>query len=210
MHPVQGASGESCSSVASEGKRERPSDSPRSTSMQRRLRRRLLACDLMLARCSTAQASLACGLPCADDSTRALGERDSDEEMDFEVTGVLFEGPRNQQPAGSAGASASSGERDRQRCVAGAKVLVLAFPGQVSMRMWIKLAVKQRQVSNEVCSWQCVVARAQACPIRICLGSTHGSSNGAAGQQGQHKACLALRTPAQADDIPQPGARQQS
>lgn len=112
--PQQGASGESCSSVASEGKRERPSDSPRSTSMQRRLRRRLLACDLMLARCSTAQASLACGLPCADDSTRALGERDSDEEMDFEVTGVLFEGPRNQQPAGSAGASASSGERDRQ------------------------------------------------------------------------------------------------
>eukprot|EP00891_Asterochloris_glomerata_P003923 jgi/Astpho2/3923/fgenesh1_pg.00063_%23_4_t len=110
----EGASGESCSSVASEGKRERPSDSPRSTSMQRRLRRRLLACDLMLARCSTAQASLACGLPCADDSTRALGERDSDEEMDFEVTGVLFEGPRNQQPAGSAGASASSGERDRQ------------------------------------------------------------------------------------------------
>ena len=159
MHPVQGASGESCSSVASEGKRERPSDSPRSTSMQRRLRRRLLACDLMLARCSTAQASLACGLPCADDSTRALGERDSDEEMDFEVTGVLFEGPRNQQPAGSAGASASSGERDRQRCVAGAKVLVLAFPGQVSVRMWIKFgseaaASQQRGVQLAVCGCQ--------------------------------------------------------
>ncbi len=160
MHSVQGASGESCSSVASEGKRERPSDSPRSTSMQRRLRRRLLACDLMLARCSTAQASLACGLPCADDSTRALGERDSDEEMEFEVTGVLFEGPRNQQPAGSAGASASSGERDRQRCVAGAKVPVLALPAQVSIRSDKNGSEAAASQQQEVCSWQCVVARA--------------------------------------------------
>ena len=132
---MQGTSGESCSSVVSEGKRERPSDSPRSTSVQRRLRRRLLACDLMLARCSSAQASLACGLPCADDSTRVLGERDSDEEMEFEVTGVLFEPPRNQQPAGSsAGASASSGDRDDRRCVAGAELQVLAVPAQVPIR----------------------------------------------------------------------------
>ena len=130
LHLVQGTSGESCSSVASEGKRERPSDSPRSTSMQRRLRRRLLACDLMLARCSSAQASLACGLPCTDDSARAVGERDSDEEMEFEVTGVLFEPPRNQQPAGSsAGASATSGDQDDRRCVAGA---LSASPGFAS------------------------------------------------------------------------------